>query len=53
MEFLARQAKELPDAIEQVLQNAANELTDAKRTGRKLERPSRLMNDRQCVGPVA
>jgi hypothetical protein len=40
MEFLARQASELPATIEQVLKNAVSELTEAKRTGQKVECPA-------------
>jgi hypothetical protein len=39
MEFLARQTKELPEAIDGVLQSAVSELTAAKRKGQMVERP--------------
>jgi hypothetical protein len=39
MEFLARQAKELPVAIDRVLQNTVSELTEAQRRGQKVVRP--------------
>lgn len=38
MEFMARQTKELPGAIDKVLQSVVSELTEAKRAGRKVTR---------------
>lgn len=39
IEFLARQTRQLPGVTGEVLRNAVSELTEAKRTGRKIERP--------------
>jgi hypothetical protein len=38
-EFLTRQKDQLPDVIQKVLQDAVSELTEAKSSGRKIERP--------------
>jgi Protein of unknown function (DUF4238) len=39
IEFMGRQAKELPGVSQEVLKNVVSELTEAKRAGRKVERP--------------
>lgn len=39
IEFLRRQEEQLPGLTEEVLQNVVRELSEAKRTGRKIERP--------------
>jgi hypothetical protein len=40
IDFMARQVKELPAATERVLQNVVRDLTEAKRSGKTIERPA-------------